>query len=71
MRRRAKLYPPAQIHLSAQEVAQRWSVSVRTLERWRAAGSGPAWLRLGSGVRYRLADVLAFEEAQLRRPDGS
>ena len=48
------------------ELAARWRVSPRTLERWRAEGYGPAWLTIGGSIRYRLADVLAFERARRR-----
>ena len=54
-------------HLMQAEVAQRWRISPRTLERWRCAGTGPAWMRLNGRVLYRLEDVLAFERARLRR----
>ena len=32
-----------------------------TLEGWRNAGKGPVWLKIGGQIRYRLADVLAYE----------
>lgn len=41
--------------------------SHRTLERWRYSGQGPAFLKLGGRVLYRLADVEAFEQSQLQR----
>lgn len=44
------------------EVATRWGRSVRTLQRWRAEGYGPAYIRIGGCICYRIADVLAFEE---------
>lgn len=53
-------------HLTEGELARRWRLSPRTLERWRRARTGPAWLRLNGRVRYRLPDVIAFEQAQLR-----
>lgn len=53
-------------HLTQQDLATRWSVSVRTLERWRADGYGPPWLALRGSVRYCLSDVLAFEAAHRR-----
>ena len=49
--------------LSEQSVAERWSKSIRTLQRWRAEGYGPAYLRIGGTIHYRLEDVLAFEQA--------
>lgn len=53
-------------HLHQLELALRWNVSHRTLERWRWLGQGPHFLKLGSRVAYRLEDVLAYEEAQRR-----
>ena len=50
-------------HLTTRELAARWRLSLRTLERWRAEGYGPAWLTIGGSIRYRLEDVLAYEEA--------
>ena len=54
-------------HLMQAELAERWRVSPRTLERWRGAGTGPAWMRLNGRVLYRFEDVIAFERARLRR----
>ena len=52
-------------HLSSRELAARWSISRRTLDRWRWAGEGPPFLKLGGRVVYRLADIEAFEAASL------
>lgn len=46
------------------DLAERWNKSLRTLQRWRSAGYGPAYLQIGGTVRYRLRDILAFEELQ-------
>ncbi len=48
-------------HLTQLDLARRWRVSPRTLERWRWLGQGPAYLKLGAAVAYRLEDVEAFE----------
>lgn len=53
-------------HLLQAELAERWRVSPRTLERWRLAEKGPAWLQLHGRVVYRLTDVLQFESSQRR-----
>jgi predicted site-specific integrase-resolvase len=55
-------------HLNQVQLARRWQLSPRTLERWRSQGEGPAFLKLGGRVVYRLDDVEAFETAQLRTP---
>jgi hypothetical protein len=52
-------------HLRQIDLARRWCVSPRTLERWRWLRQGPAYLKLGGVVVYRLEDVVAFEAAQL------
>jgi excisionase family DNA binding protein len=50
----AEVYSPA-------ELADLLRVSVSLLERWRAAGDGPRFVRLGRRVlRYRKADVDAW-----------
>ena len=53
-------------YLKTSDLVARWQISARTLERWRIAGTGPAWARLGDSVRYHRADVLAWEDAQRR-----
>lgn len=42
-------------------LARRYDTSIRTLQRWRAKGYGPAHIVIGGGVRYRMVDVLEFE----------
>ena len=53
-------------HLSQIELAARWNISHRTLERWRTSGEGPRFLRLVGRIVYRLEDVEAFEAEQTR-----
>ena len=52
------------------ELAERWKVSKRTLQRWRSEGSGPPNILIRGSVRYRMADVVAFEE-RMRRGGGA
>ena len=51
-----------------QQAAERLGVSRFTLRAWRQQGRGPAFLKLGRAVRYRPADLDAYEEAVLVRP---
>ncbi|MFO7856833.1 MAG: helix-turn-helix domain-containing protein [Paracoccaceae bacterium] len=53
-------------HLNQVELSRRWGLSHRTLERWRWRGEGPAFMKLGGRVVYRLEDVLAYERDRLR-----
>lgn len=39
-------------HLSQIELAARWNISHRTLERWRWTGEGPKFIKLGGRVIY-------------------
>jgi hypothetical protein len=56
-------------HLNQIDLARRWRVSHRTLERWRWLKQGPAYLKIGNHVVYREEDVLAHEAAQRRSGD--
>lgn len=51
-------------------VARRWGRSVRTLQRWRAEGYGPAYIRIGGCIFYRVDDVLSFESQMRITPGG-
>jgi excisionase family DNA binding protein len=55
-------------HLTTQELADRLGISLNTIKYWRATGQGPVYMRVGKHVRYRVADVEAWEESCLRRP---
>lgn len=52
--------------LGQRELAARWNLSPKTLERWRVLGIGPAFLKLGGRVVYRLEDVESYEAKHLR-----
>jgi hypothetical protein len=52
--------------LNEKQLAERWGVSIRTLQAARVKGSGVPFVRIGRSVRYRLEDVLAYEHARLR-----
>ncbi|WJI79368.1 MULTISPECIES: hypothetical protein [unclassified Mesorhizobium] len=47
-------------------LAIRWGVSTRTLQNKRVSGNGIPFLKISSSVRYRMSDVIAFENASLR-----
>lgn len=50
--------------LTAKALAARWGTTEAALSQRRVRGDGPPFIRLGKRtVRYRLADVLAFEGA--------
>ncbi len=53
-------------HMNQIDLARRWSISPRTLERWRWIGQGPRYIKIGGRVVYRLEEVEAFEAQQTR-----
>ena len=53
-------------HLNQIDLADRWNISERTLERWRWTGEGPTYLKIGGRVVYRLEDIEAYEAENLR-----
>jgi len=53
-------------YLTQIDIAERWAISPRTLERWRWLGIGPRYLKIRGRVRYREEDILAYEGAQAR-----
>ena len=54
-------------HFSQIELAARWNLSPRTLERWRFTGEGPQYVKLGGRVVYRLEDIEGYEAEQIRQ----
>jgi len=54
-------------YLSVQDLAARYDVSRATVYNWNKRGTGPAYLKPGGNlVRYRIADVLAWEKSRER-----
>ncbi len=53
-------------HLNQIDLSRRWSLSPRTLERWRWLGEGPPYLKIGGRVVYRMEDIEAYELEQLQ-----
>jgi len=52
--------------IDQKQLARRWAMSPRTLERWRWLRQGPVYFKLGGKVVYRLADVESFEREHVR-----
>ncbi|WP_313450703.1 helix-turn-helix transcriptional regulator [Brevibacterium casei] len=50
---------------SRQELAERYGVPVQTISIWKQKGYGPRSFRAGKYTRYRLSDILAWEESQV------
>ena len=54
--------------MSEIELAERWGMSAKTLQRWRTDKRGPPYIKLGKNVRYRQEDVHAYEISQRKMP---
>lgn len=52
--------------LDERQTAARLSISHRTLQKMRVAGSPLPFVKLGNSVRYRPEDIEAFIAANLR-----
>lgn len=50
--------------LSRDELAERLQVPPGTVKYWAVTGRGPRFARFGRHVRYRLSDVVAWEDEQ-------
>ena len=50
--------------LTEDDLAARWQVSPKTLQAARSQGRLVQFLKIGRTVRYRVADVIAFESAR-------
>jgi predicted DNA-binding transcriptional regulator AlpA len=54
--------------LTSKEVAAMLGISPTRLCVWRGDGQGPAWVKVGRLVRYRLHDVQAWIAGQISVP---
>jgi predicted DNA-binding transcriptional regulator AlpA len=52
-------------HLTVEDLARREGVPVQTVYGWNKTGTGPKFMHIGRYVRYRLADVLAWEASRV------
>ena len=49
------------------EVALQLGLAVATLRRWRWAGRGPRFVKIGAAVRYAPGDLAAYVDQNRRR----
>ncbi len=57
-------------HLTPAILADRESVSLHTVYGWNRDGTGPRYIRVGRHIRYRLADVVRWEESRVVQRGG-
>jgi predicted DNA-binding transcriptional regulator AlpA len=51
--------------LTRREVAERFQVAEKTVAMWASRGEGPRYRRIGNAARYRLSDLVAWENTQV------
>jgi len=50
--------------MSPEELARREGVPVQTVYGWNKTRTGPRFMKIGRHVRYRVADVIAWENSR-------
>lgn len=56
------------VYITQEQLAKRWQVSPRTLERQRWLGTGPRYYKMSNLVRYLSTDILEYERKNLVIP---
>ena len=54
--------------MTQEELAFRWKISEATLERDRSLKQGCRYLKIGGLIRYKMQDVLEYEDACTYEP---
>ncbi|WP_328600465.1 helix-turn-helix transcriptional regulator [Mesorhizobium xinjiangense] len=52
--------------LTPADAADAMNISIPTLARWRSEGAGPAYVKLGGRVLYKVGDIEDFIEGSIR-----
>ncbi|GAB1813792.1 helix-turn-helix transcriptional regulator [Mycobacterium sp. MUNTM1] len=58
------------VWLSRKDLAERLGVPYKTPAEWATKGTGPKYARFGRHARYRLSDVIAWENQQFATAQG-
>lgn len=56
--------------MTPDELAARWDTTRQGLASMRYRGNGPRFVKIGRRIFYRVADVSAYEAAQVRQITG-
>ena len=52
-------------HINPFQLSRRWGITPKTLQNWRSKFKGPAFIKVGGHVLYRLEDIERFESDNL------
>lgn len=58
-------------HLTVKDLAKREGVSPQTVYQWNRHGTGPRYMHIGRHCKYRIEDVLAWEESRYADAGGA
>lgn len=53
------------LFFTTQQLAERWNITATTLCIWRCHKKGPAFVKLGHRVLYKIEDIEAFEKKHM------
>jgi len=56
-----------EIYITEKDLAKKWCLSTKTLQRWRWLKIGPAYIKIGGRIRYSPENIKNFEEENLRK----
>ncbi len=48
-------------HLNPFQLSRRWGITPKTLQNWRSKSKGPAFIKVGGHVLYRMKDIEQYE----------
>jgi predicted DNA-binding transcriptional regulator AlpA len=57
--------------LNEKALAQRLSISISLLRKWRRTRQGPPWVKLGRAVRYSAAELVIWLSMRANHPDAA
>ncbi len=60
-----------EIYITEKDLAKKWSLSAKTLQRWRWLKSGPTYIKIGGRIRYTSENIKNFEEERKYLHKGS
>ena len=57
-------------HITEKELAKRWGISHRTLQRWRSDGETLPYIKIGGRVRYTIKAIEQYEASNTNESTG-
>jgi excisionase family DNA binding protein len=55
-------------YLTTRQAAKVLALGTSTLEGWRSRGEGPAWVKIGTAIRYSRSDLDSWLAKHARKP---